>query len=90
MKTIFHKILILFLLTSCSSISIPENQNTILSKNDDDLVSTNAALNLSRASYMRGCMGELSNSVIKNKYEYCLNKANKFLEDDVHFILNQK
>ncbi len=88
MKTIYSKIfffifsLLLSTLTSCSSVASKESQK--------ESVSLNAALNLSRASYLRGCMEEIAKSDLKNKHDYCLNKANKFLSNDVESILNQK
>ncbi len=83
-------IVIFFLLASCSSLQEVNNEKVPVIKHKDDLISVSATLDLSRASYLRGCIEQMKECGLKPSFESCLKKAKNFVQEDVIFILNQE
>jgi hypothetical protein len=74
-------------LTSCAHVNVSDK--ILVSKHDSDLVSVEAAINLARVSYIKGCKDKSLESKIPVSFEDCLKKANTYLKDDVIFIIDQ-
>ena len=88
-KIIFPMFFVIAALVSCSHTQKKDSTKLEYIKYESDQVSVMTALNLAQAAYLRGCIEQLHEQKEKLVFNLCLEKAKKFVTDDVIFILDQ-